>query len=121
MELTTTAPTNIMKEQNILVQDYAQTSAVLSHHLSTEGDLWPTLYQIASKKQKGWLELNLDIGELAIAYEEYWQGLPQDEQDKVEWFEGILEIGAIIAEHYENETPWHDTAREACERVKNRR
>ena len=108
-------------KKNIPIQDYAHASAMIMHHILSMGDLWQSLHEIASKRQKGWVELNLDIGELAITYEEYWQGLPQDEQDKVEWLEGIFELAVIIADHYENEIPWDDTAREACERVRNRR
>lgn len=102
----------------ITIEDYAHTSATLMHHIGTQGDLWKELYTIANSKDKGWLELTRDIGELAIAYENYWNDLPQNEQDKVEWLGGILEIAVIIADHYKNDISLLDTVKEACERAK---
>jgi len=101
----------------ITSEDYAHASATIMHHLGTS-DLWKELYNIAASKNKGWLELTWDIGELAIAYENYWNDLPQNEQDEFEWLGGILEIAVIIADHYKNDIPLMDTVKEACERAK---
>lgn len=104
----------------ITIEDYAHTSATIMHHLGTS-ELWKELYNIASSKNKGWLELTRDIGKLAIAYENYWNDLPQNEQDKVEWLGGILELSVIIADHYKNDIPLLETVKEACERSKVKR
>ena len=69
----------------IQMGDIAHTSATLMHHIGTQGDLWKELYTIANSKDKGWLELTRDIGELAIAYEKHWFECAEVVQDEFEW------------------------------------
>ena len=105
----------------IQMGDVAHTSATLMHHIGTQGDLWKELYEIANSKDKGWLELTRDIGELAIAYETHWFECAEVVQDEFEWLGGILEISVIIADHYKNDIPLLETVKEACERSKVKR
>jgi len=105
----------------IPLDDIAHTSATLMYHINTEGDLWSELYSIANANDKGWLELTWDIGKLAIAYETYWNECSENQKEEFHWLDGILELVAIMADHYKNDATALATVKAACARAKAQR